>query len=157
ATSPNGSAAVPKLLQRAAVYHDFRKKAGATWRLLRQLRERLRLPFLETEMLADDFRSSLDAEDAKVVELPSVRPGDIAESYLAFARSTDPDILSTERWLPCPPKLPRPFGNHADEFRASDFPDADEPWREEAAELVRLHHSFQANHLVAACARWGPQ
>ncbi|HWP56703.1 MAG TPA: hypothetical protein VNL14_02315 [Candidatus Acidoferrales bacterium] len=146
--------------QRAgAALHDVRKKIGAHHDFFRACGRR-------SAPREEHLRTDFYAEDGNPI---SLSPSDACRGFLNFVQNSgrrrlwpvrdDAGPLSEVRL-----DLDPPFGNHAAEvteadlhpYRDGSFVLADNPQRcDYVLNLVRLHHSFQPDRIVEACARHG--
>lgn len=138
--------------QRAAArLHDIRKKLGAHWEFIKGLRTS-----------ADQLRADFYAFKSPGAGLS---PPEAGQRYLAFAQSGS----HRRFWPTIDPRdfrmdLDPPFGNHAAEVREDDllpYNDGaldlcnDSQSRNYIVSLIRLHHSFQPDRMISACALYG--
>jgi hypothetical protein len=148
--------------QRAgARLHDVRKKVGARYDFFRDCGFK-RTP-TATELRADFYGNG----DSRLTLSPTAA----AQGFLRFAQDPkrrrlwpvrgDGGIVTDVRL-----DLDPPFGNHAAEateddlvpYRDGAFTLAGTPGRcDHVLSLVRLHHSFQPDRIVSACAQHGEQ
>lgn len=144
-------------IQKAAVsLHDIGKKVGVRWDFLKGLR-------FEPKHLRADFYG------VEVASNFSLSPQDAGERYVTFVQADkhrrfwpirdDSGELRDVRM-----DLDPPFGNHAAEVTADDlriyrYGSLDLNQNPESLDyifnLVRLHHSFQPERIIAACAQHG--
>lgn len=148
--------------QRAAArLHDVHKKVGARFDFLRECGFN-RAPTSD-QLLADFYGNGKDQ--------PTLSPGDAAQAFLKFVRGPGRMRLWPVRAGDASVKevrldLDAPFGNHAADATEGDLlPYTDGSFTIEDASvrcsyilnLVRLHHSFQPDRMISACAEHGEQ
>jgi hypothetical protein len=141
-------------IQRAAArLHDIRKKLGARFEFIKGLN-------ISVGNLRSDFYAQGNSEAA-------LGPADAAKRYLAFAESEPrrrfwPTVDGKDFRM----DLDAPFGNHAAEVDEDDllpYRDGvldlqkDPQSRGYVLDLIRLHHSFQPDRLIDACAQHGDE
>jgi hypothetical protein len=136
-----------------AILHDVGKKVGVHWGLLSA----------GSRTLRDDFYG-------KPIGNVTLRPEEFARRYLEFIRK---DSHRMRLW-PVPDDtghladirvdLSPPFGSHAADAAEEDLRpfrsaalelETDDEARDYVLNLVHLHHSFQPDRIITACARHG--
>lgn len=140
--------------QRAAArLHDIGKKVGARSEFVKGL-----------NIDPDNLRADFYAQDRCNAALS---PADAGQRYLTFTESGDhrrfwPTIDAQDFRMDLDP----PFGNHAAEVNEEDlllYRDGaldlqnDSQSRNYILNLIRLHHSFQPDRIVDACAQCGDE
>lgn len=148
--------------QRAgARLHDVRKKVGARYDFLPDCGFR-RTP-TAAELRADFYGNG----NSRL----TLSPTDAAQGFLRFAQDPNwrrlwPVRADGETMTEVRLDLDPPFGNHAAEateddlvpYRDGAFALAGTPGRcDYVLSLVRLHHSFQPDRIIGACAQHGEQ
>lgn len=137
----------------AARLHDIGKKVGARFEFLKGLK-------LSPDKLRADFYGQRDSAAA-------LSPADAKQRYLAFAQSGAhrrlwPTMDAEDFRMDLDP----PFGNHAADVSEDDLLlyrhgsldfQAESPCRAYVLNLIRLHHSFQPDRIIAACAQHGDE
>jgi hypothetical protein len=144
------------LQEAGAILHDVGKKVGARWEFLGGVGAVL-------QNLRDDFYG-------KSVGNVTLSPRQSAERYLKFIQADRqrmrlwPVRDDSGRVQDVRLDLSAPFGNHAADATEEDLLpfrgaaldlEADRGSRDYVLSLVRLHHSFQPNRIIEACARHG--
>ncbi len=140
--------------QRAAArLHDIGKKVGARSEFIKGLK-------IGPDKLRRDFYAPSDSGTG-------LSPAGAAERYLAFVQSGShrrlwPTVDAQDFRV----DLDAPFGNHAAEVNEDDllpYRDGavdlqeDPQSREYILNLIRLHHSFQPDRVISACAQYGDE
>lgn len=137
----------------AARLHDIRKKVGARWEFIKGLN-------IGADKLRDDFYAERDS-------ISALSPAEAAQRYVAFAQSGDhrrfwPTVDKQDFRLDLDP----PFGKHAAEVSEQDLLpyrggaldlQNDSQSRNYILSLIRLHHSFQPDRIIDACAEYGDE
>jgi hypothetical protein len=144
------------LQEAGAILHDIGKKVGARWEFLVGLGAGV-------QALRGDFYGMPIGN----VALP---PGQSAQRYLEFIRTDRhrmrlwPVLDDSGSVQDVRLDLSAPFGNHAADASEEDLRpfrgaaldlESDQESRDYVLNLVHLHHSFQPNRIIGACARHG--